>query len=134
MKIGEEAVGSGDGLLFRCQYLLRSVIKNALQYCVNYGNIFLYHSVRLFGSSLKRNSHSLINLEYSKKGILPVKHDFVNLGQAAVWENPPQTKEEALEAFKAVSAALFMLQRAGNRMEGGFPGFLPGEKISAAHL
>ena len=52
----EEAVGSGDGLLFRCQYLLRSVIKNALQYCVNYGNKFLCHSVRLFGSSLKRNS------------------------------------------------------------------------------
>ena len=96
----EEAVRSRDGLLFFCQYLLRPAIKSTLQYCVNYGNIFLYHSVRLFGSSLKRNSHSLINLEYSKKGILPVKHDFVNLGQAVAWENPPQTKEEALELLQ----------------------------------
>ena len=86
--------------------------KNTLQYCVNYGNIFLHHSVRLFGSSLKRNSHSLINLEYSKKGILPVKHDFANLGQAAVWENPPQTKEEALELLKR-SPLLYSCYRRG---------------------
>ena len=41
--------------------------KNALQYYVNYGNIFLHHSVRLFGSSLKRNSQLSIFIYFQRK-------------------------------------------------------------------
>ena len=102
--------------------------KNALQYCVNYGNIFLHHSVRLFGSSLKRNSHSLINLEYSKKGILPVKHDFANLGQAAVWENPPQTKEEALELLKRSPLLYSCYRGLGTEWKEAFLDFCRGKR------
>ena len=102
--------------------------KKALQYCVNYGNIFLHHSVRLFGSSLKRNSHSLINLEYSKKGILPVKHDFVNLGQAAVWENPPQTKEEALELLKRSPLLYSCYRGLGTEWKEAFLDFCRGKR------
>ena len=102
--------------------------KNALQYYVNYGNIFLHHSVRLFGSSLKRNSHSLINLEYSKKGILPVKHDFANLGQAAVWENPPQTKEEALELLKRSPLLYSCYRGLGTEWKEAFLDFCRGKR------
>ncbi len=91
----------------------------------------LYRSVHAFWQFAGKYFPFIL---FSEKGILPMEHDFSGSVRAVTWENPPQTKEEALEAHKAVSAALCRLPETGRKLEGELSGILPGEEISAINL
>ena len=57
-----------------------------------------------------------------------MKHDFVNLGQAAVWENPPQTKEEALELLKRSPLLYSCYRGLGTEWKEAFLDFCRGKR------
>lgn len=58
--------------------------------------MLLYHSIQLSGSLPEKPPlHSIF-----RKGYLLMEHDFDGSVQAVTWENPPQTKEEAMERIR----------------------------------
>ena len=57
----------------------------------------LYRSVHAFWQFAGKYFPFIL---FSEKGILPMEHDFSGSVRAVTWENPPQTKEEALERIK----------------------------------